>query len=879
MIDSRGNIGDRRIVTIMWLLGFYCLLLALVWLLGWTDATRKVDRLLHDSWVRSSQRAVPDDIVIAAIDPPSLEHFGRWPWPRDLQAQLFEQLARQGVRAVIADLIYTESAAAASSDDRLAAAIASLDISILPVLTEGIGGGVARDKLPVPILTRAVTDIGHIFLPIDDDGIVRRVPLKSGFKRPHWPALSLAALAKLEPEVDWLGEHLPGLRLPLPDADNLWVQDHEVLIPFYGPSGTFKRYSAASIIRGEIDDEALRDRIVLFGLTTAGLGDVVPTPVSALDQPVAGVEIHANMLAALRDGSLVTGISRYSNLLVAALLLPLMLLLYSRAPPQWDLSGALVGAAIPVLISWLFYDQLRLWYAPLSASVVILVSYLLWSRHRLDFVNRFLERESGKFELHLPQRDSRSNQLLVDFFESAIRHLPINAWRFDVQGDVFMGGTRLLPGSDIVSEQWTEHHGVYTRRYPTSGLLKIDVAISDADNAVGIMHYIDTLARIQSRSEPSRLGGSIERLQANAQKLSEQMAWLRSVKVFSETVLESTPLGLLIWNPAGELVRGNSLAQRLLPSLAEKPLFVDFVRAIGRQPDEGADKAAFRALLMMGQDWQATTTEGDTELVINMSAVGKQLANRLICASIIDVSAIRTAERARAEMVDYLSHDLRSPLISALYLLDDAGTEFSAEERAVRIEQNIQRSLVMMDDLLHVARADGLDEQKFSEVLFNAVVDNALDQLLPQARSRKIQVDIDTTEKDLWMNGDAASLERAVVNVIGNAIKYSQEGGRVCVCLSGVAGEALLQITDQGVGIDPAMMKDLFTRFRRDATTSDKFKGIGLGLALVSRVVKQHGGEVNAASTGSGTLMSIRLPVIDPEVIEQADAVLELNKS
>ncbi|MCK5924110.1 MAG: HAMP domain-containing histidine kinase, partial [Methylococcales bacterium] len=344
--------------------------------------------------------------------------------------------------------------------------------------------------------------------------------------------------------------------------------------------------------------------------------------------------------------------------------------------------------------------------------------------------------------------------------------------------------------------------------------------------------YIDSLARIQSRTEPSRLGGSIERLQANAQKLSEQMAWLRSVKVFSETVLEGSPLGLMIWNPAGELVRGNTHAQRLLPSMGVQPQFIDFVRAIGRSPDEGADKKDFRALLIKGKDWQATTTESEKELVINMSAVGKHIAHRLICASIIDVSAIRTAERARAEMVDYLSHDLRSPLISALYLLDDdSGTEYDDKERAIRIEQNIQRSLVMMDDLLHVARADGLDEQKFSEVLFNAVVDNALDQLLPQARSRKIQVDIDTTEKDLWMNGDAASLERAVVNVIGNAIKYSQEGGRVCVCLSGVAGEALLQITDQGVGIDPAMMKDLFTRFRRDATTSDKFKGIGLGLA------------------------------------------------
>jgi signal transduction histidine kinase len=93
--------------------------------------------------------------------------------------------------------------------------------------------------------------------------------------------------------------------------------------------------------------------------------------------------------------------------------------------------------------------------------------------------------------------------------------------------------------------------------------------------------------------------------------------------------------------------------------------------------------------------------------------------------------------------------------------------------------------------------------------------------------------------------------------------------------LSRVAGDAVLQITDQGVGIDPAMMDELFTRFRRDATTSDKFKGIGLGLALVSRVVKQHGGDVSATSTGTGTRMTVRLPIIDPDVIDQADTMLE----
>ena len=71
----------------------------------------------------------------------------------------------------------------------------------------------------------------------------------------------------------------------------------------------------------------------------------------------------------------------------------------------------------------------------------------------------------------------------------------------------------------------------------------------------------------------------------------------------------------------------------------------------------------------------------------------------------------------------------------------------------------------------------------------------------------------------------------------------------------------MLEVSDKGVGIDPAMMGDLFTRFKRDAKVAKKFQGIGLGLALVARVVSQHGGEVSAESPGVGTTIKMELPL------------------
>ena len=221
----------------------------------------------------------------------------------------------------------------------------------------------------------------------------------------------------------------------------------------------------------------------------------------------------------------------------------------------------------------------------MAASLPILISYLFWSRHRLGFVNRFFEREQAKLEPHLPQRDSRSNNLLADFFMHAARHLPIDGWRFSAQGEMFEGGVGLpeyrVAGGD---SEWRIHRDVYAKEFPTPGKLHIELAIPDAQLGQEITRYVDTLARVQSRQLPRPMTGSIERLQNNARRLSEQMAWMRSIKVFSESILAGGPIGFAVWNPAGEQLRGNELLLEMIPNLNARSELFDFLLAIGRQP-------------------------------------------------------------------------------------------------------------------------------------------------------------------------------------------------------------------------------------------------------------------------------------------------------
>ena len=853
-------------------------------LLDWSEATRKLDRLLHDGLVRINQRAAPAEVVIASIDTASLARFGRWPWSRDLQASVFAELARLAPRAVIVDIVYAEAADRAGADAQLAEVIDALPLVVLPVLLEGGGANVAGsasyERLPVAPLLGAADALGHIALPIDDDGIVRRVRLKAGFGRAHWSALPLAALELIEPDrFASAASPLPGRKVaPPPDAPSRrgWVENHEALIPYYGPSGHFPRIPVIDLLAGAVDREAMAGRIVLLGLTATGLGDVVPSPVSAQDRPLAGVEVHANVLAALLEGRLVTPAPAPLSLVVAALLLSLVLLAYSLAPPQWSLAIALTGAVLPVLLGGVLYIERGVWYAPVSASLAVLASYLVWSRHRLSFVNRFLEAEHARLGPHLPRREERENPRLARFFEQAVRHLPIDAWRIEA-GDEHHAGSVALPTLPLERQagDWRQHGAIWSKRFDTRDRLTITLRISAPARAHEVLEYIDSLARIRSRIRGTSAGGSLERLQRNATRLSSEMAWLRGVKEFSETLLAGSPVGFAVWSPAGELVRRNALVHRLLPRLPARVPLLDFLHAIGQDPSEPGMRERLDALLERGDPWQITCEVGKVELVVDFSAAGERLADRLICASLVDVSAVRSVERARAELVDYLSHDLRSPLISALYRLESGSVgaphEASPDDP---VADSIRKSLSMMDALLHVARADGLDPVDFHEVLLDDVIDNALDLLQPQAHARGIllrgpeALSGRQDQPPVWVAGDAVSLERVVVNLLGNAIKYSFPGGEVRVMLGITASgeEAELTVSDDGQGIDPSVIGSLFQRFRRDPRTERSHAGIGLGLALVSRVVAQHAGRISATSLPDrGTDIVLHLPVLAQE--------------
>jgi len=187
-----------------------------------------MDRLIYDTWVRLGQSAPSDEFVIVGIDAKSVKENGRWPWSRNDQATIIDNLNDAGARIILIDVLYPDFGVAnPEGDARLAYSIERAGNVILPIVTEGKGAEVADgERLPIPSIALAARDLGHIFLPIDSDGIVRRVFLKAGFKKAHWSILSLVAM---ESEGS-APERLPGVRTQHTDNATNWVGDYEVWI-------------------------------------------------------------------------------------------------------------------------------------------------------------------------------------------------------------------------------------------------------------------------------------------------------------------------------------------------------------------------------------------------------------------------------------------------------------------------------------------------------------------------------------------------------------------------------------------------------------------------------------------------------------------------
>ena len=354
-------------------------------------------------------------------------------------------------------------------------------------------------------------------------------------------------------------------------------------------------------------------------------------------------------------------------------------------------------------------------------------------------------------------------------------------------------------------------------------------------------------------------------------------------------IVKALPLAVIVGDPHGRLTDANPAARALL-GIDTLPETVEDLRRLVGVRDHGSgetvtpDTATFeRAARGEGASARHELTNqktGETRVVDIATAPVRSPAGEIVAVAmaLYDVTAIVRAEQQREEFMSIVSHELKTPLtpLKAVAQLirgrirrareANALPDFEAvEKNLVTIERQVDRMNGLVNDLLEVSRADRgvftLDPEEFD--LAKAVREIAQRYIDATNEEGRHTFSVEAPER-LAVTADQARVEQVLWNLLGNAVKYSPRGGRVDVRLFAADGAAVIEISDQGIGIPPDDLPRLGrVPFQRGAGKASTYSGMGIGLFLSRLVAEGHGGSLHLESEGEdrGTTVRLRVPL------------------
>ena len=377
------------------------------------------------------------------------------------------------------------------------------------------------------------------------------------------------------------------------------------------------------------------------------------------------------------------------------------------------------------------------------------------------------------------------------------------------------------------------------------------------DLAIGRANRVE----VPDEDELAALALALNRLAATAE---EQFQAVSQERDHLREILASMSEGVLVVGPDGRALMLNPAFHRLFD------LTGDFtgrpVLEIIRQP---ALARLVEDTLRLGepQGTQIELTSPERRTLLLASAALSH-GERGAVVAVRDTTDLTRVADMRRDFVANVSHELKTPLAAirgyAETLRDGALDEPPTARRFTdRILSQCRRLEELLDDLLTLSRMEGVAPPLEREpVDLHAVIRHSVDLLAPVARDKQVAIRVEE-EPVPPLFGDADGLERLLLNLLDNAIKYNRPEGEVTLRLSQQGNEAVLEVSDTGIGIPSESMPRIFERFYRvDKGRAREEGGTGLGLAIVKHVAQAHGGQVEVESrVGRGSTFTVRLPI------------------
>jgi two-component system phosphate regulon sensor histidine kinase PhoR len=369
--------------------------------------------------------------------------------------------------------------------------------------------------------------------------------------------------------------------------------------------------------------------------------------------------------------------------------------------------------------------------------------------------------------------------------------------------------------------------------------------------------------------DSEELGGLAESLNRMAAQLESRLQTVVSQRNQLEAVLSSMLEGVIAVSRDERIISVNQAAARWFD--------IDPGKVRGRSIPEAIRNLAIQKFVTRSLK-SRTPVEDDVtvyrngERILNIKSaplldMGPEPIGMLIVFS--DVTQLRRLEDMRRDFVANVSHEIKTPLTAIKGFVETlhqnaVETPEEAERFLGIISRHVDRLNTIIEDLLMLSRIEDEGERgdiKREKTRLRDIFQNAVQICRPKADEKRIQVDL-AGDEGLSAIVDPVLLEQAVVNLLDNAIKYSDPEKTVRVLARTVDHEIQIQVQDHGIGIEKKHLPRLFERFYRvDKARSRALGGTGLGLAIVKHIAQAHGGHVTVESSlGDGSLFTIHLP-------------------
>jgi PAS domain S-box-containing protein len=234
--------------------------------------------------------------------------------------------------------------------------------------------------------------------------------------------------------------------------------------------------------------------------------------------------------------------------------------------------------------------------------------------------------------------------------------------------------------------------------------------------------------------------------------------------------------------------------------------------------------------------------------------------------------------RRKDEFLAMLGHELRNPLapiVNAVEILERLGGGPEQKMAVAVVERQLTQLRRLVDDLMDASRISrGSVKLRLDDIAMNDVVERAVQSVRHLIEERSHELTVALPEEPVWLHGDAARLEQVIINLLANAAKYTMHGGRISLSVEQQHDECRLRVRDTGIGISAELLPRVFDLFTQAAPGMDRSNGgLGIGLALVKRLVELHQGQVEAHSVlGEGSEFVVTLPTTPSRLSQRSPA-------